>query len=125
MARAAESTCSCGCTAADRAKTEACHIPGCPYPAIARRAPKARERDLRHDAQPARFGAAVLKCEGFTPDCSYHGRCMMEGQCFADAPHLVAARMIETLLPPGGPAGVHFAYLRACAQQLRDGLVDL
>lgn len=54
---------------------------------------KARERDLAHDADPVRFGNAMLKCEGFAPDCSYHGRCQFNGQCFASPAHIVAARM--------------------------------
>lgn len=58
------------------------------------------ERHLRHGADPEKFGSAMSKCEGFAPDCSYHGRCMADGACFASPPHLVAARMIEDILPP-------------------------
>jgi len=117
--------CRCGATAADREKTEACFIPGCPYPSIARRAPRARERDLAHDADPGRFGLAVLKCEGFTPNCSHIGRCERDGQCFASPGHLVAARMIERLLPPQGRQGTHYAYIQRVAEMLRAGEIIL
>lgn len=83
----------------------------------------ARERDLRHDADPVRFGMAASKCEGYTPDCSYHGRCMKDGACFASPPHLVAARMIEKITPDDG--GQYGAYLRKAAEMLREGRVHL
>jgi hypothetical protein len=89
------------------------------------RIPKARERDLRHGADDARFGAAVLKCEGFTPNCSQIGRCEREGRCFASPGHLVAARMIERLAPPDGRRGTHFAYIRRVAEMLRAGEIIL
>jgi hypothetical protein len=117
--------CRCGATKADRDKTDVCFIPGCPYPAIAKRAPRTTERDLRHDADPARFGVAVLKCEGYTPDCSYLGRCQLRGLCFAQPGHLVAARMIERTLPSDGRCGTHYAYIRRVAQMLREGQIDL
>lgn len=82
------------------------------------------ERDLRHDADPARFGSAMLACEGFAPDCSHNGRCMRDGDCFASPPHLVAARMIEALIPSGRD-GVHLAYLKLVAEMLRDEAVHL
>ncbi|HEX8382433.1 MAG TPA: hypothetical protein VF592_03560 [Sphingomonas sp.] len=88
---------------------------------------RAQERDLRHDADPIRFGAAAVKCEGFTPDCSYHQRCMMGGECFASPPHLVAARMIEkqVLDPLPDAPGVHRAYIREVVTMLREGRVRL
>ncbi|QEH79965.1 hypothetical protein EIK56_18230 [Sphingomonas sp. C8-2] len=86
---------------------------------------KVRERDLRHDADPVRFGAAMTVCEGYAPECSYQGRCTRDGQCFASPAHLVAARMIESLLPTDGRAGMHYAYLQKVAQMLRDDQIDL
>lgn len=86
---------------------------------------RVRERDLRHDADPVRFGAAMLACEGFGPDCSAHGRCMRDGDCFASPPHLVAARMVESLIPTDGRAGMHIAYLKRVVERLREGRVDL
>ena len=118
--------CRCGVTAQDRKATAACYIAGCPYPEIARPPIKPRERDLRHGAPDARFGAAVMACEGFTPDCSHHGRCMNDGLCFANAPQLVAARMIEKLLPESRNAiGMHLAYVRRVAEMLRAGDIQL
>lgn len=90
--------------------------------------PRLREKDLAHDADPVRFGAAMLKCEGYGPACSESGRCQIGGECFASPPNLVAARMIEGLLPTGplgSPAGVHLAYLRKCAELLRAGSIHL
>lgn len=85
-----------------------------------------RERDLRHDADSYRFGNAMLQCEGFGPECSERGRCQMDGRCFSHDAHLVAARMIEGLIPTGPHAvGVHFAYLRRCAEMLRSKGVHL
>ena len=86
---------------------------------------RARERDLAHDADPVRFGNATLRCDGYTPDCSFYGRCMMGGECFASPPHLVAARMVEALIPDDGRAGVHLALLRKVATMLRDDRVLL
>ena len=86
---------------------------------------RAREIDLRHDADPVRFGNAMLKCEGFAPDCSQYGRCHLSGQCFASPGHLVAARMIEALIPAHGPAGTHYAYLKRVAEMLREDKIDL
>lgn len=86
---------------------------------------KARERDLRHDASDVRFANAMMRCEGYSPDCSHNGRCMRDGECFASSAHLVAARMIESLLPTDGRAGVHFAYLRRCAEMLRSERINL
>lgn len=80
---------------------------------------RGRERDLRHGADPVRFGDAMLKCEGFSPDCAYSGRCALGGSCFGSAPHQVAARMVEGLIPKDGRAGVHLAYLRRVAEMLR------
>lgn len=68
---------------------------------------------------------AVGKCEGFTPDCSYHGACMLDGDCFASPPNLVAARMVEKLIPKDGPAGVHYAYLRRVVEMLREDRLSL
>lgn len=86
---------------------------------------RVRERDLSHEADPVRFGNAMLKCEGFGPDCSFSGRCMHDGECFVSAPNLVAARMIEALAPNQHERGMHFAYLRRCAELLREGKVIL
>ena len=86
---------------------------------------KARERHLAHDADPVRFCDAVSKCEGYTPDCSHNGRCMLDGQCFASPPNLVAARLVESIIPDDGRAGVHLAYLRKCAEMLRTGMIVL
>lgn len=66
-----------------------------------------------------------MKCEGFPPNCVYSGRCEMSGQCFASPAHLVAARLVETLIPTDGRAGVHLAYLRRVAEMLRRGQVGL
>lgn len=83
---------------------------------------RGRERDLRHDADPERFGAAMLRCEGYAPGCSEAGACMNGGLCFKGPPHITAARMIEGILAPyDGRAGVHLAYLRKCAELLREG----
>lgn len=84
-----------------------------------------RERDLAHDADPVRFANAVLRCEGYTPDCAYHGRCQLAGQCFASPGHLVAARLVEGLIPSPCPSGTHFAYLARVAELLRSGLIAL
>lgn len=86
---------------------------------------KTREIDLRHDADPVRFGTAMLACEGYAPDCSYHGRCMAGGQCFASPAHLVAARMVEAIIPKDGRAGMHLAYLRQVAEMLREDRIVL
>lgn len=122
-----EGKCRCGATPRDRQMTAVCRVPGCPYPEIAERTrPKARERDLRHDADSVRFGHAMLKCEGYAPACSDAGRCANGGRCFGSTPHDVAARMIEAMIPTDGHAvGVHFAYLRRVAELLRDGQIAL
>jgi hypothetical protein len=86
---------------------------------------KARERDLQEGAPLERFGNAVMRCEGFTPDCVHHSRCMRGGECFASPGNLVAARLIESLIPSPRPAGLHFAYLQHCAEMLRAGKVML
>ncbi|EHJ62810.1 hypothetical protein NSU_0322 [Novosphingobium pentaromativorans US6-1] len=49
----------------------------------------------------------------------------MDGRCFDSAPHLVAARMIEGLLPKDGRAGMHYAYLRRVAEALREDRIHL
>jgi hypothetical protein len=82
---------------------------------------KVRERDLRHDADAVRFGNAMACCEGYAPACSEDGKCQRGGECFKSAPHLVAARMVESLLPTDGRAGLHFHYLRRVAEMLRSG----
>lgn len=86
---------------------------------------RVREKDLEHGSDDDRFGRAVMKCEGYTPDCVYFGRCSFGGQCFASPEHLVAARMIEKLIPAHGPAGTHFAYLRKVAKMLRANQVEV
>ncbi|KPH66035.1 hypothetical protein [Novosphingobium sp. ST904] len=86
---------------------------------------KVTERDLRHGANSVRFGNAILACEGYAPSCSDQGRCTMGGRCFDSAPHLVAARMIESLIPKDGRAGMHYAYLRRAAENLREERVHL
>lgn len=84
------------------------------------------ERDLRHDADSARFGNAMLTCEGYAPGCSETGRCQRDGQCFASNPSLVAARLIEGLIPTSCHArGMHLAYLRKVADMLREGDIHL
>lgn len=85
---------------------------------------KTRERDLRHDADPVRFGAAMVKCEGYPPQCSQAGRCSADGLCFKGPPNVEAARMIEGLIPRDR-AGMHFAYLQKVAEMLREDRVDL
>ena len=83
-------------------------------------------RDLRHDADNFRFGEAMIRCEGYAPDCSEHGRCRHDGRCFSSTPELVAARMVEGLIPTSQHiSGVHFAYLRRVAEMLREGRVHL
>lgn len=86
---------------------------------------KTREIDLRHDADPVRFGTAMLACEGYAPDCSYHGRCMNGGSCFASPPNLVAARMVQAIIPTDGRAGQHLAYLKRVAEMLRAGEIHI
>jgi hypothetical protein len=86
---------------------------------------KARERDLEDGAPAGRFGNAVTKCEGYTPDCVQFGRCMQGGDCFSSSPNLVAARMVESLIPNDGRAGMHLAYLRKVAEMLRSDSVYL
>ncbi|WP_156397427.1 MULTISPECIES: hypothetical protein [unclassified Sphingomonas] len=49
---------------------------------------------------------------------------MRDGDCFASPPHLVAARMIERLIPDGRD-GAHLAYLKRVAEMLRDEAVHL
>lgn len=84
------------------------------------------ERDLRHDADSERFGQAVLRCEGYTPACSELAKCQMEGVCFSGAANLIAARMIERIIPTSLHShGVHLAYLRRVAEMLREGRVHL
>lgn len=85
---------------------------------------KVRERDLRLDSDPVRFGNAIVRCEGYSPDCMYNGRCSRKGECFASPPHLVAARMIEDIIPNDGRGGRHIAYLRLAAEGLRNGRID-
>lgn len=84
-----------------------------------------RERDLRHDADPERFGDAMLKCQNASGECMSAGRCLYDGQCFVTSPEITAAEMIEGLLPHNVPAGQHWAYLRKCAEMLREGRVAL
>lgn len=86
---------------------------------------KSTERDLGHDADSVRFGFAMLKCEGFAPACSADGRCERGGLCFKGPANVTAARMIESLVPKDGRAGVHLAYLRKVAEMLRDDQVFL
>lgn len=38
--------------------------------------------DISHDAEPEAFGEAILRCQGFAPDCSYTGECAKDGFCF-------------------------------------------
>ncbi|WP_343546758.1 hypothetical protein [Sphingobium yanoikuyae] len=84
------------------------------------------ERDLRDDADPYRFGEAMVRCEGFAPDCSARGSCGMNGRCFSGDAHLVAARMVESLIPTSQHvSGLHLAYLRRVAEMLREGRVCL
>lgn len=82
------------------------------------------QRDLRHDADSYRFGDAMIQCEGYAPACSDLGRCQMDGRCFSQPAHLVAARMIEHMIP-SDQCGLHFAYLRQVAELLRSGKVYL
>lgn len=88
-----------------------------------------READLRHDAPGARFGDAMLKCEGYAPNCSHLGRCEFEGRCFASPANLVAARMVEGLFPKGSARqhirGLHWALLERVAQMLRNDEICL
>lgn len=88
-----------------------------------------READLAHGAPDGRFAEAVAKCEGYTPDCIYVGRCRFDGRCFASPANLVAARMIEGLFPKGAERqhirGMHWALLEKVAQMLRDDAVGL
>lgn len=87
---------------------------------------KVRERDLAHDANPVRFGNAMLACEGYAPECSSSGRCLSDGKCFASPPNLVAARMVESLIPKDQHScGLHLAYLRRVADDLREDRVHL
>lgn len=88
-----------------------------------------READLAHGSPDGRFAAAIAKCEGYSPDCVYLGRCKFDGDCFASPAHLVAARMIEGLFPKGVERdhirGMHWALLEKCAQMLREDRVFL
>lgn len=86
---------------------------------------KPRERDLRHDADPVRFAAAMSQCEAGSDACSRHGMCEKGGECFVSPPHLVAARMVERLITKEGRAGVHYAYLRRCVELLRADRIEL
>lgn len=88
---------------------------------------RGRERDLAHDADPERFGSAMLRCEGYAPGCSEAGHCLNGGLCFKGPPHVTAARMIEHLLKQHdrGQGGMHLAYLRMCAKMLREGSVSI
>lgn len=82
------------------------------------------ERDIAHDADPVRFGDAMLRCEGYAPTCCDAGKCMNGGSCFASPANLVAARMIESLIDPSPHSvGAHYAYLRKVASMLREGKV--
>lgn len=84
------------------------------------------ERDVAHDADPVRFGDAMLRCEGYAPACCDAGRCLNGGSCFASPAHLVAARMIEGLIDPSAHAtGLHYAYLRRAAEMLRADRIGL
>ncbi|PHP18768.1 hypothetical protein CG471_15995 [Sphingobium sp. IP1] len=83
-----------------------------------------RERDLRHDADSFHFGDAMVQCEGYAPSCSEQGRCMMDGRCFLHDAHLVAARMVESLIPTSQHvSGLHLAYPRRVAEMLREGRI--
>lgn len=120
--------CSCGMAVGDIAKTAVCRTAGCPFPHLAERRdrPRVRERDLSHDADSVRFGAAMLKCEGYAPGCSEAGRCTNGGRCFGSAPNLIAARMVEAMIPGDGHTrGVHYAYLRRLAEMLRNDEIHL
>ena len=37
---------------------------------------------MSHDASPDAFGEASMRCRGYPPDCSYHGECLHDGDCF-------------------------------------------
>lgn len=43
------------------------------------------ERDLRHDADPARLDGAMMKCQGWAPTCADMGMCHQSGGCFSGA----------------------------------------
>lgn len=81
-------------------------------------------RDLRHGADDFRYGAAMIRCEGYAPACSADGRCHKDDRCFSSAPELVAARMVESLIPAGEHvSGLHYALLRRVAAMLREGRI--
>ena len=82
------------------------------------------ERDLAHDADSARFGDAMIRCEGYAPACCDAGKCMNGGSCFASPANLVAARMIKALIPKGA-VGLHYAYLQRAAERLREDRIAL
>ena len=82
------------------------------------------ERDLRHGADPERFGKAMLRCQNASGDCMTDGYCIY-GNCFSTSPEREAARAINGLIPNDGRAGMYYAYLRKCAEMLRSGHIHL
>lgn len=48
------------------------------------------ERDLQIDADPARLSQAMLKCQGWAPDCVEAGHCQHDGDCFSRTRHWIA-----------------------------------
>ena len=98
--------------------------PDQPTALVEHRPVRPTERGLLHGASDAAFGAAMMRCRNSSGDCSYAGRCIMGG-CFSSGPEIDAARLIEVLIPTDGRTGVEYAYVRAAAQMLRAGRIDL
>ena len=82
------------------------------------------ERDLRHDADPVRFGDTMLRCQNSSGDCASSGRCIY-GDCFDTRAHIEAAKAIEALIPKDGRARHYHAYLTKCAEMLREDRICL
>lgn len=83
------------------------------------------EKDVRHDAEPERFGDAMLACQGFPPYCLYSGKCSHGGDCFRTDPQfrVMAARLIRQLSHKH--EGVTAALIAAAARAVNDGTVQV
>ena len=42
----------------------------------------ASEAGLRNGADPEAFADAIMRCQGYSPNCSYYGVCELDGECF-------------------------------------------
>jgi hypothetical protein len=38
---------------------------------------------MAHDANHEAFAQAAMLCQGYAPECSYKGRCLLDDECFS------------------------------------------